>query len=366
MNNQYHENIYLHCFATIEQLGPASLLRIMKYFGNAQKAFVAPLNKFRELKFSEQNVELIRRMRESIDLRAELEKLNEAEIQLLNLNQTSYPPLLKQIATPPSLLYYRGNLSLLNDKFALAVVGTRKISAYGQLACEQLIPDLVNAGFTIVSGLAFGVDAAAHEQTLKHGGRTIAVLGSDVDQRCIYPVRNRPLAREIIERGGLIISEYAPGSEPAPYHFPVRNRIISGITLGTLVIEADQKSGSLITAQLALDENREVFAVPGPICLQTARGTNHLIQKGAKLVMVAQDIIEEFNLGSIPFYREVQKTLLHSPLEEKIIKELAVPRSIDDLVERTKLAVHEVSSTLVMLEIRGAIRNMGNQIYLKI
>lgn len=360
------ENLYLHCFATIEKLGPASLLRMLKYFGSATKAFKAPISAFRKIKFSEEIISLIIEMRAFINLKNEDEKLSESDIKIINITQENYPPLLKQIATPPALLYYRGNLSLLNDKFALAVVGTRKISSYGKHACEQLIPELVNKGFTIVSGLAHGIDALAHELTLQNDGRTIAVLGSDIDQRSIYPAKNRSLAQRIIEQNGLIISEYPPGSTPQPFHFPVRNRIISGITLGTLIIEADIDSGSLITAQTALDENREVFAVPGPIYSQMSRGTNLLIQKGAKLVACANDISEEFNLGSIQNYRKIQKSLLYSPAEEKILDGLITAKTIDDLVEQTALPVSEVSSSLVMLEMKGAIKNMGNQTYIKI
>ncbi|HBM4073289.1 TPA: DNA-protecting protein DprA [Listeria innocua] len=202
----------------------------------------------------------------------------------------NYPELLKEIYEAPPLLFYKGKLDLLK-KQAIAIVGTRRMSEYGRKACTSLAAELSNHGFTIVSGLALGIDAEAHKASLRNSGATIAVLGSGVNK--IYPRSNELLAKEVIAQG-LLLSEYLPNEEARRWYFPERNRIISGLALGTVIVEAAERSGSLITADFALEQNRQVFAVPGNIYIDTWRGTNRLIQEGAKLVLNANNIIEEF------------------------------------------------------------------------
>jgi DNA processing protein len=209
----------------------------------------------------------------------------------INPNSKDYPRLLKEIYDPPTPLYVLGNLKPKNE-LMIAVVGSRKPTEYAKELIPKLIKGLVKHKFTIVSGLALGIDTLVHEETLKHGGKTIAVLGSGLKN--IYPKANIDLARSILQKGGAILSEYSPTTEPRPYHFPKRNRIISGLSLGTVVIEAAKRSGSLITARMALEQNREVFAIPGSILSLNSKGTNQLIQEGAKLVTSVKDIIEEF------------------------------------------------------------------------
>lgn len=216
--------------------------------------------------------------------------LADLKLKLLKLDDRDYPWLLNQIYDPPKLLYCLGNQKLLSKKL-IAVVGSRKMTPYGKWVSEKLTKELVEKGLVIVSGLARGVDTSAHRQALRAKGLTIAVLGSGFDH--IYPGENKRLAEEIVEKGGLLISEYPPEHRVFPANFPKRNRIISGLSLGVLVIEATLKSGSLITARLAANQGREVFAIPGPINSVQSEGTAMLIQQGAKLVFKLEDILEE-------------------------------------------------------------------------
>ncbi|MFH1412752.1 MAG: DNA-processing protein DprA [bacterium] len=215
---------------------------------------------------------------------------------VIKFNDSNYPALLKQIHDPPHILYCRGILNPQLTKFTLAVVGSRKHSPYGHQVIRKLVSELSKLGITIVSGLAFGLDALAHQTALDYHGKTIAVLGSGLDDYNIYPSENLQLAHQIIANNGCLISEYAPGTGAQKYHFPMRNRIISGMSLGTLVIEAAERSGSLITARYALEQNREVMAIPGRIDSSTSKGTNNLIKMGARPVTSIDDILETLNL----------------------------------------------------------------------
>src|SRR3989344_5743255 len=216
-------------------------------------------------------------------------------IKQITTNEEIYPKLLSQIHDPPKKLYFRGNISLLNSS-CFAVVGTRKLTSYGNETAQQIVRDLANNGFTVVSGLALGIDAVVHQTTLDCGGRTIAVLGGGVGDRSIGPRTNLPLAQNILKNDGLLISEYSDKEEIFSSNFAVRDRIISGLSLGVLVIDADEKSGALITAQCALDQNRDVFAIPGNIFSPKSSGTNKLIQNGAKLVSSVTDIIQDYSM----------------------------------------------------------------------
>ncbi|MFH0951560.1 MAG: DNA-processing protein DprA [bacterium] len=216
-------------------------------------------------------------------------------IYQISLNQADYPQLLSQIYDPPAILYARGNRFLLNQP-TLAIVGSRQHSPTAPLIINQLLPELIMAGLTIVSGLAIGIDALAHQATLSCQGQTIAVLGSGLDDQSIYPRSNYQLTQAILQQGGLLLSEHLAGSKSQPWHFPRRNRLISGLSLGVLIIEAALPSGSLITAKHALEQGREVMAVPGSITSAQAAGTNYLIQQGAGIITSAQDILDQLLL----------------------------------------------------------------------
>lgn len=284
-----------------------------------------------------------------------------SNIRKLTRSYKEYPNLLREIFQPP-VLYMRGSFQKA-DKYALAIVGTRTPTHYGKQVAEKFAYELSQAGFTIVSGLAVGIDAIAHKTALQEKGRTIAVLGSGIDEKSLYPQKNKKLAKQI-EKSGAVISEYRPGTSARPGYFPQRNRIISGLCLGILVIEAGFKSGALITARCALDQNREVFCVPGSILSEKSVGPNNLIKLGAKLVNRTEDILEELNLNQTMQIFEKAKTKPDNKEEAKILKVLNYePIHIDDLIKQTKLNAAIINATLSMMEIKNKIKNMGGGNY---
>lgn len=291
---------------------------------------------------------------------------NKFPIVTIKPGDKKYPKLLLQITDFPKQLYCRGNLELLN-KECLAVVGTRKLTPYGKEAAQNITMGLVQAGFVIVSGLALGIDAVAHQATLDAEGKTIAVLGSGINDTSIYPGANFNLAMDILKNDGLIISEYPKGTEGYKSNFPERNRIISGLSKGVLVVEADQKSGSLITARLAAEQNRDVFAVPGSIFSSRSIGPNGLIKTGAKLVSSAQDILDEYgpNLKLLDDRDNFLST--KNPVEKNIIAILEErgPMFVDDIVRTCEVETSKITAALAVLEVKGKIKNIGNGKYRK-
>ena len=293
------------------------------------------------------------------------EILDKENVRIININDAEYPELLKKIPDPPFTLFVRGKIPPLTPR-SLSVVGTRKHSTYAKMALEQIIPPLVNRGFVIVSGLALGIDALVHEYTLKAGGKTVAYLGSSVVQREIYPASNQKLAEEIIKNDGAVISEYPPGFEPTAYSFPLRNRLIAGSTPATLVVEAPVGSGSLITAENAREYNREVLCFPHPITSILGAGGNLLLQKNAKLVLKATDILEILNLNMAVEQTIKQSVMNFSPEEEKILNFLSTePKNIDFIIRESGLPAPQVSTIMVLLEMRGIIKNAGNMNFYK-
>lgn len=273
-------------------------------------------------------------------------------ITTISLDDPRYPAPLKQIKNAPSLLYVRGNPDALAAEPKLAVVGTRRVTRYGEAAASAIVPALAERGIVIVSGLALGVDALAHQAALDAGGLTIAVLGTSVGWNDIGPKANLRLARDIENSGGAIISEYPPGTVAQPFFFIERNRIIAGLSRGTLVIEAPERSGALHTADFALDANRDVFAVPGPITSPASVGTNRLIRDGGYLVTSPQDILKHYGIASSP---TIQNEPL-SPSEALIMHAIsAYPMSADAIIERLDLASAEILRTLSSLELKELI-----------
>lgn len=273
-------------------------------------------------------------------------------------SQKEYPQLLKEIYDPPKIIYSQGNL-LNQEKYPLAVVGTRKMSAYGRRVTEFLVKELAKKGITIISGLALGIDTIAHQTTLKEKGKTIAVCGNGLNN--IYPSKNKGLAEQIVQSGGAVISEYPPETRPSKWTFPARNRIISGLSLGTLVIEAPERSGALITARFALDQGREVFAVPGSIYQENSRGCHKLIKMGAKPVTCPEDILQSFDFKTTP----QQKQIFTDFKEEKIILEQIKisPSSIEAIIKKTKLEPLKVVSLLTMMEVNGKVKKNKEKYY---
>jgi len=280
----------------------------------------------------------------------------------------SYPALLAHTARPPARLYYRGILPSETQPL-IAVVGTRTMSVYGQRVVETLIPPLVRAGYAIVSGLAYGIDACVHKTTLEAGGVTHTVLGSGVDEGSIYPAAHRSLARAIVEQGGCILSEFAPGTTPRKQFFPMRNRIVAGMCRGVVVVEAPERSGALITAFQALDENREVFAVPGPITHRNTRGTHMLIRLGAHIVTEAADIFR--GLGDDEHTGRKSEVSVRaraelSEIETKILDCInEEPVHIDAFEKETLLDIQTINSTLGIMELKGVIKNVGQMNYIR-
>ena len=345
------------------KFGPVKFKKIKKHFPNMEAAFKAPFKEYLRAGIDEKTAEEFTIFKHQVEPDKLLENLNREKIKTLTIDDSAYPKLLKQIYDPPLLLYYRGDLDATSD-FSLAIVGTRKFTAYGQQVTEKITRELIANGLAIVSGLALGIDTLAHLAAMDASGRTIAVLGSGLDRQNIYPSQNRYLADKIQAHGGLILSEYPLGTMPLKHHFPQRNRLISGMSLGTLVIEAGEKSGSIITAMHALDQNRDVFAVPGNIYSAYSAGTNSLIKLGAKLVSGAKDIIESLNLAEAVAYMENKKIIPESTEEKLILNKLNYePLHIDELVRLTKLDASIINSTLTIMEMKGMIKNLGGMQY---
>ena len=345
------------------KFGPVKFARLKSGFPNIKDAYNATLKELIRAGIEEKTAEEFMIFRQQIEPDKLLENLQKEKVSALTIDDPAYPKLLKQIYDPPFILYYRGDPEIFSG-FSLAIVGSRKFSPYGQLAAERLSAELAVNNLTIVSGLALGIDALAHGAAIAAGGKTIAVLGSGLDRQNIYPSRNRYLADKITGGGGLIMSEYSLGTLPLKHHFPQRNRLISGLSQAVLVIEAGEKSGALITAFHALEQNREVFAVPGSIYSPTSAGTNRLLKLGAKLVTGGGDIIEVLNLTEAAAYIENKKIIPESAEEEKIIASLSYePLHIDELKQLTKLDTSIINSTLTVMEMKGLVKNLGNMQY---
>lgn len=281
------------------------------------------------------------------------------EIKTINIDDENYPKLLKEIKNAPKVLYYRGEIK--SEENCFAIVGTRMYSPYGKQVALEIAGDLAEAGLTIVSGLAPGIDTFCHQATVERNKRTVAVLGTGLDEKSIYPQSNLKLAKIILETGGCLISEYPPGTRGTQFTFPQRNRIVSGLSLGVLVIEAKIKSGALITAEWTRKQDRKVFAIPGPIHSSNSKGPHCLIKTGAKLVENANDILAELNL---PKFTNPEFTKGENEEENLILRALKEETLyIDKIIEKTKLSVQKVASTLAILEIKGKVRNLGGNIY---
>lgn len=304
--------------------------------------------------------------RRNINLDKILGYLQQENISTTSIFEENYPELLKEISNPPILLFHKGSLDMRNDH-AISVVGTRKNTSYGKMAAEKLVHDLCKHNLLIVSGMAIGIDTIAHKTAIEANGRTIAVLGTGVDRKSIYPVSNINLSKIIVQSGGALISEFPPGTPGFKHNFPQRNRIISGLSLGTLVVEAQEKSGALITAYQALEQNREVFALPGSVFSGASVGPLNLIKKGAKLICNAEDIIETLNLKQITIHRQNKKILPQNKEEEIILSNLShEPTHINQIVRLCCLSPQKTSSTLIIMEMKGMVKNIGGGFYVKI
>jgi len=347
-------------FSLIPGIGRVKFGLLENYFKSLENAWSAPPGELKRAGLDSGSIRAISSERPKISPEEEMEKIDHHGVKVFTFHDEGYPARLKEIYDYPPIIYVRGNL-LPEDEWCLAVVGTRRATVYGRQVTEEVVTDLARNKITIVSGLAKGIDSIAHRSALEAGGRTIAIFACGLDR--IYPAENAELARRILQQGA-IISEYPLGTRPRADNFPRRNRIMSGLSLGVLVIEAGETSGAMITANLALEQNREVFAIPGSVLSPASKGTNHLIQEGAKLVRDYTDILEELNLTAVAQQMEMKEILPETDTESLLLKKLgAEPLHIDEVCRLSGLPVSEVSSTLAMMELKGLVKQVGAMNY---
>lgn len=358
------EKAYWLALQRIRGLGPVKLRKVTEFFGSAARAWEATALELKEIKgLDSKTINNILEAKKKVCPEKELAAVEKLGIKILTIDDFNYPASLKEIYAPPPVLYLKGNL-LSEDQKALAIVGSRKATFYGLRITEELSRQLGENGVTVVSGLARGVDTAAHQGALKGNGRTIAVLGCGLN--FIYPPENKKLMAQVMEQGA-VITEFALGTPPEANNFPMRNRVISGLSLGVLVIEAAQKSGSLITVDFALEQGREVFAVPGMITNKQSEGTNNLIKQGAKLVQSINDILEELGWSSREISLTKEGDCGSLSQDEKII--LAIlgnqPKHLDNILRETKLNFSQVFNALTQLEINGLVAQLPGKLFLR-
>lgn len=344
----------------VKGIGAVRFRALLDFFGDARSAWEANPDDLRAAGLSKRIVERFLTARQQVDLDAIWQKTVDRNIRVITWDDADYPARLREIAQPPPVMYLRGDF-IEDDAWAVAIVGTRRVSSYGRQVTEEIATFLAQNGVTVVSGLARGVDGIAHQAALNAGGRTLAVLGSGVDR--IYPPEHRNLA-EAISKSGAILSDYPPETPPEASNFPPRNRIISGLSMASIIIEAGATSGALITANFAVEQGREVFAVPGNIFAPQSKGPNKLIQNGAHPLLKPQDILDVLDLTRVTEQRTARQLLPTDETEAQLLKALDYePTHVDEIRAKTGLDVAKVSSTLVMMELKGMVRHVGGMNY---
>lgn len=347
-------------FNQIRGIGSVRTKKLLDFFGDISVAWKASPSSLLEAGLPEKIVQSFIKSREEIDLESELEKVSQLGINVLTFLDDQYPRSLKSIENSPPVLYTRGSFAD-EDDYSVAIVGTRRKTSYGKQVANELAGFLASNGVTVVSGLARGIDTIAHQSALENGGRTIAVFGCGLD--VIYPPENRALT-EKIEANGVLVSEFFPGTKPEAINFPPRNRIISGLSKATVIVEADEKSGALITARFAVEQSRDVFAVPGSIYAPRSRGANRLIRDGAIPLLDYSDLLLALNMDQSSDFRYVQKVLPKTELESALLNTIRdEPLHIDEIQLKTGFSTEEVSASLVLMELKGFVRNVGNMTY---
>lgn len=357
-----NERKYWLGFSLIPEIGPKRIVQLLNAFGSLESAWNASETQIRRAGLDKNPTNNLLKWRGKLQLDNELSKLERLGVSLLTLVDDAYPSGLKQLSDPPPVLYVRGTLTPADTR-ALAVVGTRKATTYGRDAAYSLSYQLAQQGITIISGLAHGIDAAAHRAALDAGGRTLAVMGSGIDR--LYPADHQKLAQEIARQGALI-TEFPLGTAPEKNNFPRRNRLISGLSLGVLIVEAPEHSGALITAEIASNQGRDVFAVPGSIFNPMSSGTNRLIQDGAKLIMNVKDVLDELDMTyqHIETRNTAERLAPTDETEARLLSFLGrEPVHVDEIVRQCGLPVATVTSTLTLLELKGLARSAGHMQY---
>lgn len=350
-------------FNLVKGIGAVRMRALLAYFDSLEDAWNAAPEQLQEAGLSPKLAEAVAKLRAGVDLEKIWAQIEKQNINILTWEDELYPPRLKEIEQPPPVIYVRGEITL-DDHYAVAIVGTRRITPYGRQITEELASFLAGQGITVISGLARGVDAVAHSAALKAGGRTIAVLGSGVDK--VYPPEHAQMAEKMMNQGA-VVSDYAVGTPPDSSNFPPRNRIISGLSMATVVVEAGETSGALITAEFAAEQGREVFAVPGNILAPQSKGTNKLIQNGAHPLLSPQDLMQALNLTRAGEFKTARKAIPADALEAQLLSALgAEPVHVDEIRQQTGLPIEKVSATLTLMELKGMVRQVGGMNYIAV
>ncbi len=354
------EREYWIALCTVSGIGPIRFQRLLDLCGSAEAAWRASPLELARAGLERRTLEALLSLRSRTTPAALAARLRALGISAMTLLDAEYPTSLREIADPPPTLFIRGELQP-EDDLAVALVGTRRATAYGAAVAQRLAADLAAAGVTVVSGLARGVDTAAHHAALEAGGRTLAVLGNGLDQ--VYPPSNRQLAQRVTTAGALV-SEFPPGTPPDAVNFPRRNRVIAGLSRATVIVEAGERSGALITADFALEQGRDVLTVPGPISSPTSIGSNELLKQGAIPVTCVDDILQTLGIDG-PEPRSMARAVPKLADQESFVWEAlgADPRHVDELARSLGRAAGEVSATLAVLELNGMARHVGSMLY---
>lgn len=350
-------------FNLVKGIGSARMRMLLDYFGSAEAAWQASSADLQQAGLSARLIATLDLVRSSDALSKTCALIDDRQIQVFIWDDPKYPRRLKEIEHPPPVLYVSGSFEEV-DQWSVAVVGTRRVTAYGRQVTEEIGQKLAQHGVTVISGLARGVDALAHQAALKNGGRTVAVLGCGVDQ--IYPPEHRNLARQICEAGGLM-SDYPPGTPPEAANFPPRNRIISGLSQAVIVVEASEKSGALITAAFAAEQGREIFAVPGYIYAPQSKGTNNLIRLGGHLYMDIEEVLESLHMTQLEMKKTARAQLPADAGEAALFTLLGnEPIHVDEIQEQVDLPIEQVSALLALMELKGLVRQVGAMRYIAV
>lgn len=345
------------------KFGARRMARLHTFFPTMKDAFDASVNELGAAGIEQKIGEQFVSERLHIDPQEEQERLTQSGVRAITLTDPDYPALLKTIYDPPAVLFVRGMLPA-PERPHIAIVGSRKCSNYGKSVVEAVVNALTGAHTVIVSGLAHGIDGHAHRHTLNQEGATVAVVASGLDAHLIYPSQHRQLAKQICEQGGAIISEFPLGTHPLKHHFPIRNRIIAGMCRATIVVEATEKSGSLVTAQCALEAGREVFAVPGSIFSPSSKGTHALIKEGAHPLISTEELLAPLALSSIPTAPPATSFTPTDPTQQRVWELLShTPIHIDELVHQTNLPAQLINQALTFLELEGVVAHVGARTY---
>jgi DNA processing protein len=350
-------------FNLVKGIGAVRFHMLLETFGDARRAWLASPEELVAAGLSQKITASLVKIRSQVNLEQIWDNLTAKGIQVITWEDETYPRYLREVDQPPPVLYLQGSF-VPDDDWAVAVVGTRRVTAYGRQVAEEVAGTLGRSGVTVVSGLARGIDAIAHQAALNAGGRTLAVLGSGVDR--IYPPEHHKLAERIIAHGALV-SDYAPGTPPDASNFPPRNRIISGLARAVVVVEAGLDSGALITASFAAEQGRDVFAVPGNINTPQSQGTNRLIRDGAHPLLSPQDVLELLNLSMATEQRLARTALPADASEAQLLQVLSrQPLHVDEIRSQTGMPIEKVTATLALMELKGMVRQVGGMNYVTV